>query len=216
MISGGRLADPWRLVAYFSGLAVLFVALYSGLDAYASLLFFVHMIQHLLILLIVPPLIWLGNPYPFVMWGLPRSLRLRMSALLATPSPFRQLLRRLTTPMLAWLYLVAVVWIWHDSNMYNLTLRYELIHDFEHLSFFIVALIFWWHAVGASPILHRPMGYFKRAGFVLAAGAQHDPGGGHFLRHSVTLHLLYNRAPLVGDLGARRPDVWRRHHVGAG
>ena len=72
VISGGRLADPWRPVAYFSGLAVLFVALYSGLDAYASLLFFVHMIQHLLILMIVPPLIWLGNPYPFVMWGLPR------------------------------------------------------------------------------------------------------------------------------------------------
>ena len=97
--------------------------------------------------------------------------------------------------MLSWLYLVAVVWIWHDGNMYDLTLRYELVHDFKHLSFFIVALIFWWHAVGASPILHRPMGYLKRAGFVLAAAPPNMILGVAISFATESLYTYYTTVP---------------------
>lgn len=164
-----RLASPWRLLAYFSGLSILLIALLSGLDSFGSLLFIIHMIQHLLIMMVAAPLIWLGNPYPFVMWGLPRGLRRQANLLLATPSPFRRGLTQITHPFLAWLFLVATIWIWHDPALYDLTLRNDLVHDLEHLHFFAAAMIFGWHLTAAAPHFHRPMSHLKRAGYVLAA-----------------------------------------------
>ncbi|NUQ37847.1 MAG: cytochrome c oxidase assembly protein [Caldilineales bacterium] len=163
------LATPWRLLAYFSGLAILLTALLSGLDSFGALLFSVHMIQHLLIMMVAAPLIWLGDPYPFLLWGLPRRPRQRVAAFLAQPSPFRRGLTQITHPFLAWLFLVAAVWVWHDPFLYDLTLRSAWVHDLEHLHFFAAAMIFSWHVTAAAPRFHRPLSYLKRAGYVLAA-----------------------------------------------
>ncbi len=164
-----RQAEVWRLVCYWGGLALLVFALVSGLDAYAALLLFVHMIQHEILLMFVPILLWLGNPFPFVVWGLPRPLRLRTSALFAQPSAFRTFLQRISSPGVALLALIVVTWVWHDGKLYNLTLENRLIHDFEHLTFFVVGMLFWWHVVGAAPHLRRPMSYLRRALYVVIA-----------------------------------------------
>ncbi len=192
-----RLAEPWRLVSYLAGLALLLIALLSGLDAYASMLFSVHMVQHLLIIMIVTPLLWLGNPYPFVMWGLPRSLRLKTSRLLARPSGFRQGLRTITTPFIAWIVLIAATWVWHDSKMYDATLRNSFIHDLEHLTFFIAGMLFWWHAVGASPFIHRPLSHLKRTGYVIAAMPPNMVLGAAIAFAAVPLYEYYTTVPRI-------------------
>ena len=53
----------WRLLAFSAGLATFFVAIASPLDAFAGLLLQVHMIQHLLLMMLAPPLILAGAPY---------------------------------------------------------------------------------------------------------------------------------------------------------
>ncbi len=162
------LAEPWRAIAYFGGLTLFVLALASGLDAYSTLLFFVHMIQHELLLMIVPPLLWLGNPYPIILWGLPRRLRLLVGNLMARPSPFRHALRKLTNPGLVIFIHVAILWGWHDSTLYNLALERRWVHNLEHLCFFLVGMLFWWNAVGSAPRLRRSLSYAWRMLYVVA------------------------------------------------
>ena len=73
-----RRRDPrrWqlaRLVAFFGGLLSLFVAIASPIEPFAAILLQVHMIQHLLLMLVAPPLLWLG-------WPLSRTQRMRRYA----------------------------------------------------------------------------------------------------------------------------------------
>src|SRR5262245_47294949 len=65
-----------RLVAFLGGLAVIFTALASPIEPFASLLLRVHMLQHLLLMMAAPPLLWLGEPVFPMLRGLPRQVRM--------------------------------------------------------------------------------------------------------------------------------------------
>ncbi|MFQ5857084.1 MAG: cytochrome c oxidase assembly protein [Anaerolineae bacterium] len=169
-----RLASGWRLTAYLSGLAVLAAALLSAIDALQSLLFTMHMVQHELLMMVAPPLLLLGDPFPIVLWVLPAGLRRTVGRLLTRGATFRRVLYRFTAPWVAWALYVAILWIWHSPSAYDVALRNEVIHDLEHLSFFAAALLFWWHVTAAAPHIHGSMGYGVRIGYVLAALAQNE------------------------------------------
>src|SRR5947199_10254780 len=63
----------WRLLCFGAGLGTVFLAIASPLDAFSGLLLQVHMIQHLLLLMVAPPLILAGAPYLPILSGLPRT-----------------------------------------------------------------------------------------------------------------------------------------------
>lgn len=203
-----RQAEGWRLASYWGGLALLIVALTSGLDAYAALLLFVHMIQHEILLMFAPALLWLGNPFPFVIWGLPRSLRLRTSVLFAQPSPFRAVLARIGSPAAALLALVVVTWGWHDSTLYNLTLQNGLVHDVEHLMFFAVGMLFWWHVVGAAPHLRPPMSYLRRALYTVVAIPPTVALGASIAFASEPLYTYYTTVPRLWGLSVMDDQMY--------
>lgn len=161
-----RLAAGWRLAAYLGGLIILAISLMSPVDVLSGQLLFMHMIQHKLMIVFAPPLLWLANPFPFFLWGLPPRLRRQAGRLLRPASRFRHALRALTAPGLVWLAFVAVLIGWHDPNAYNAALRSDLIHDIEHLTFFGTAMLFWWHAIGAAPRL-RSLSRGLRLAYVL-------------------------------------------------
>lgn len=159
----------WRPVAYLSGLLILGIALMSPIDVLASQLFTMHMVQHVLLVMIVPPLLLIANPLPFSLWGLPGSLRTKAGALLKREAPFRKGLKKLTSAGLVWMAFVIVYWGWHDPNAYDLALRSAFVHDLEHITFFAGSVLFWWHAIGAGPRIHRPMSQGIRFAFLLSA-----------------------------------------------
>ncbi len=163
------LATIWRLFAYLAGWLTLIAALLSGIDAYGSMFFFVHMLQHLLIMMVAPPLLWLANPYAMGVWGLPRRLRLEVGAWLSRPSRLRHHLDAIARPGLAWLTMVVVTWVWHDSMMYDLSLRNDLAHDIQHISFVLMGLYYWWLIIGAAPRHYRFATPLRRSLFLLAA-----------------------------------------------
>jgi cytochrome c oxidase assembly factor CtaG len=165
---GGRIIAPWRSAAYLSGLAILWVALMSPIDVLSGQFFFMHMIQHLLLVMIAPPLLLIANPMPIMMWGLPRTLRKEAGRLLRPEAAFRRGLRAATTPGLVWMAFVAALVGWHDPGAYQATLRNELVHDLEHLTFFGTALLFWWHVIGSAPRIHKPMSRGLRIGYTLS------------------------------------------------
>lgn len=149
------LANGWRLVSYLAGLAAVCLALLSPIDVLSQQLFLFHMIQHLLLMMIAPPLLWLAEPFPVGVWGMPASVRPLIVHAFNKNSRFRAGLQRLTAPGIIWLLLITVLWGWHDPQAYNAALRVDWLHDLEHLSFFGVAWLYWWQLTGAAPILGR-------------------------------------------------------------
>jgi len=63
----------WRLIAFVGGLATVWLAIASPLDAFSGLLLSAHMVQHLLLMSVAPPLILLGTPFLPLLRGLPRN-----------------------------------------------------------------------------------------------------------------------------------------------
>ncbi len=168
--SGAGLAAGWRLSAYLGGLAVLALALLSPLDALVEYLFFAHMIQHLLLMMVAAPLLMLANPFPFVVWGLPGGPR-AAGWLLRKDSLVRQALMVATRPGIVWVSFVAVLWGWHDPSAYNAALRNDWLHNLQHLSFFGVSLLLWWRTLSAGPRLQGRFPFLIRLGLLLASAA---------------------------------------------
>jgi cytochrome c oxidase assembly factor CtaG len=145
-----------RLAAFLAGLAALVIAIASPLDAFADLLLTAHMIQHLLLMLIVPPLLLAGAPYLPLLRGLPRRfVKHGLGPFLAWPALWR-CGRWLTHPLTAWLAFVVTSTAWHVPALYELALRSPGWHEVEHLCFVATALLFWWPVLQPWP--SRPQG----------------------------------------------------------
>ena len=168
-----RLANGWRLAAYWAGLFFILLALLSPIDSLGQQLFLMHMVQHLLLIMFAPPLLLLANPFPVVLWGLPdgwrRAAGRGLGIILHRQAVTRKLLRQITAVGLIWLIWVIGVIGWHDPGLYNWALRNEIVHDAEHWSFFLVSLLFWWHVIGAGPRLHKQASRAGRVGLLIAA-----------------------------------------------
>lgn len=152
-----KLANKWRLASYLVGMGSLAVSLMSPVDILGGQLFFMHMIQHKVTIMISAPLILLAAPFPIGLWGLPLSVRKSMTHLFSDTSSVRPLLESVTQPFIVWALFVVVYIGWHDPNLYNLALRVGWVHDIQHITFFTTALLFWWLVLGAAPKLHAGM-----------------------------------------------------------
>ncbi len=166
------LSARWRPISYLTGLFLIGLALLSPIEVLSGQLFFMHMIQHLLLIMLAPPLLLIANPLAVVLWGLPDGARRKagagVSGLLHRRSGFRRFLHNLAAPGVLWLVWVITLVGWHDPNMYNWALRNEFAHDLEHLSFFLVSLASWWRITAAGPHVGKPLGLSGRAILVLA------------------------------------------------
>ncbi len=146
----------WRVFSFLLGDLVLLLALISPLDTLGdTYLFTAHMIQHLLLLLIVPPLFLLAIPPP--LW---RRVKC-WSLFLWIESAF-------SLPAVAWIVGTLTLAVWHLPVLYELALENNAIHILEHISFLVSAFIFWYPALVASATHHLSapgaMIYFMAAG----------------------------------------------------
>ncbi len=195
-----RLAAGWRLAVYLAGLLVIAVALMSPIDVLSSQLFFIHMIQHLLLKMIAVPLLLLANPFPFLLWGLPEKARDRLMSLFKPQAGFRRGLRQLTTPGIVWLLYVGGLLAWHDPNAYNAALRSPWVHDLEHLTFSLGAMLFWWHVIGAGPRLHGRFSRGARLAFLLMTVPINMFIGVFIAFSSQPIYTYYTTVPRLGGL----------------
>jgi putative membrane protein len=131
-----------RMQVFLIGVLVLFVAVATPLDTLSNYLLTAHMIQHLLMTLIVPPLLLLGTPA----WMLQPLLALPLA---------RPILRVLTNPLAAFLLFNFVFSAWHAPALYNLALQNNTVHILEHLLFLGTAVLTWWPVFSPTPVLPR-------------------------------------------------------------
>ncbi len=137
---------------YLGGALALFAALASPIDVYAGDLFFMHMVQHLLLVMVAAPLLMLANPLSRALWAFPQGVRRRLGGALHRSGPLRWVLRWVTAPVAAWLVFAITLWVWHTPAPYDAALGSEALHAFEHLTMFGAAVIFWWPVIGPAPM----------------------------------------------------------------
>src|SRR5580704_14431747 len=131
-------AERWhcgQLAAFCSGLMVIFLSLGSPIEPFAALLLQVHMVQHVLLMMLAPPLLWLGAPFFPLLRELPEPIRTYWVAPLVRSRSARWLFTWLSHPKVALPLLVAASWGWHLPGTYELALRSSSWHYMQHVCF---------------------------------------------------------------------------------
>jgi putative membrane protein len=158
-----------RRTAFFvAGLATVVIALDSPIDDLADKLLWVHMVQHVLLLMVAPPLLALARPWNRMWHGLPLELRRRTArAVTKSPSlaPLRSAARLLAEPVPSWLLFNVTLIGWHLAGAYDATLHSQATHALEHAMFFGTGLLFWTRVID-SPPWRSPLADAARAAYV--------------------------------------------------
>ena len=165
-----------RTLAFAGSLLVLLLALLSPIDVGGDhYLFSLHMLQHILLSMVVPPLFLLGVP---ASW-LPVD-RLRPH------------------PLAAALVFNGVVTVWHLPALYDSTLRNDALHVTEHLSFLLTGMLFWWPIVSSAG--RRVLTPIGKIGYLAFAGVPPTILGLVFILSRTVLYPFYAAAPRVTGL----------------
>jgi cytochrome c oxidase assembly factor CtaG len=131
-----------RAAAFAAGWIFLGIALLSPMDTLGGKLFWVHMVQHEVLMLLAAPFLVLGRPLPLFLWALPARARTGVGAVIHARA-VQSTWRWLTQPVAGWSTHAAALWLWHAPLLFDAALRDPLIHDLQHLSFLLTALLFW-------------------------------------------------------------------------
>ena len=200
---GAASVSIWRLACYLGGLAAIALGLLSPVSVYSGVLLSAHMLQHQLLVMVAVPLLLLADPMPAALWGLPRSARRTVGAVLRTGAPARRAVRALTWMPVAGLLYVVTLSAWHVPTAYQASLGNPWLHDLQHLSFFATGILFWWPIVNPAPRLHRltsGLGYGLRIGYVLLATAHNTALGAVIALAQRVLYPTYAAAPRLFGL----------------
>jgi len=154
-LRGGRLPSRWHLIAFYAGLASAVVALLGPLDLYNDELLTMHMLQHLVLIQLTAPLLLLGRPVQVVLRGLPPQRVGALARVVLRPKWMRIALTLLTAPLVVTLLHNGALIFWHVPRFYEASLYDDFVHELQHLSFFLTALLFWWPIIEPVPRHHK-------------------------------------------------------------
>jgi len=145
-----------RSVLFYAGLGVLLIGVVSPIDFWASSYFFIHMIEHVLIMFFAPALIVAGAPWLPLVHGFPVRARraLGRAVLLSTwASPLRRFGRLLSSGLVAIVLFNIVMVIWHFPALFDLSEENPYVHVWlMHSSFFVTGVFFWLQIIPSHPI----------------------------------------------------------------
>lgn len=154
-VSGGQQA------LYYSGTALIALALLGPPDALSDDLVSAHMGQHLLLADLAAPLLLAGIRTPVLVFMLPRPLLVP----LARTRWLRSLFRTLRKPLVAVPIWVLVLYAWHFRFAFQGALEHPVVHALQHWSFFVTSLLAWWAIV--EPKHRRIGGELWKAGHLI-------------------------------------------------
>jgi len=135
--------ETWRAGSFVLGLLFIWLAVASPIAALDHELLTIHMVQHLLLMTLAPPLIWFGAPMKPLLHGLPQGFGNVMHHCFRSP-PIQRLGRAIAHPAVCWLAAAATLVGWHVPSLFALGMRSGLWHTIEQVSFLASGLLFWW------------------------------------------------------------------------
>ena len=181
--------SPWRALSFVTGVAIVFLALTSPLDAASARLLAMHMLQHVFLATVAPPLILLGLP-PELMKPLLKPQRVRDVARLATHPVFT-----------ATLFIVNM-WVWHVPPIYGEALKNQLVHEQMHGLFLITGLLFWCPVIQPLPGVSK-LGNGSQLLYLFATGMPMGLLALLFFASNTVIYSYYQQISPLWGLGPK-------------
>jgi cytochrome c oxidase assembly factor CtaG len=143
-------ARPWpvlRSLSFYLGLAAIVIATQSSVGAYDDVLFSVHMVQHLMLIMVAPPLLVVGRPVTLLLHASRNPLHSWTKAVIRS----RVLTALTCPPVAATIYAVTIIGT-HLTGFMNVTLQHEHVHDAEHVLYLVAGYLYFLPLLGSEPI----------------------------------------------------------------
>jgi cytochrome c oxidase assembly factor CtaG len=150
----------FSMACFIAGWVSLLMALDSPMHEISEQLFWVHMTQHEILMLVSAPLLVLSQPLAVFVWAMPPTWRVPAAGVFKWRVPKRIWLA-ISAPIAAWLLHAIALWGWHAPVLFDAALRSDFFHALQHGSFIGSALLFWW------ALLHNHGGRLGYGGAIL-------------------------------------------------
>ena len=198
----------WHGWCFATGWVFMLLGLMSPVDSYSDDLFWMHMIQHVMITMIVAPLMLLGAPATLAL----RAASPRIRTTYLVPLLNSRIVRALTWPPVAIVLYIASVWSWHWPDAYDAAIASEVVHFVEHGVFLFGAVLLWWLVIGVDATRLRPH-HVWRCALLVVAILQNIALGLILINVSDPIYDTYATAAAVREWG---PDALLDQRIGAG
>lgn len=169
--SGEKVVPSWRAALFVGGVLILAAVLLPPFDELADRHFSAHMAQHLVLLVIAPPMLAASQAHLVLLQAFPLRFRRSLGRAVSRVPGLRFAAHHRAMIWFVCLSSVAVLWFWHLPLAYDWARRHEGVHDSEHLLFLVTELAFW------RVILFRRERELSRAGAALILVAMSVQGG---------------------------------------
>lgn len=140
----------WRTAMFLGGLAVIVMALQSGIGSYDDVLFWDHMVQHLMLVMVAPPLLIFGQPITLLLHASRNPLHTWVKRVLRSP-----VVSFLTWPVFGFAAYAGAIVIGHLTAVANLMVSNQTAHAAEHVVFLVVGYLFFLPILASEPIRWR-------------------------------------------------------------
>ncbi len=197
---------PWRAITFLFGLLTLWIALASPLDVFNGFVLTAHMLQHMLLMMVAPPLVLLGEPLIPMVRGLPRFAAREFAGPFLNWPVAQRVGQKLTHPVVALLLMGCAMFAWHTPWLYELALRSSSWHQTEHACFFITSLIFWWPVVQPWPS-RAQWPRWAMVPYLLVADLQNTALSAIMVFSDRILYPSYSVAPRLFGFSAQEDQV---------
>lgn len=164
----GRRWSGWRTASFLTGLVAVDLALQSPVAAYTASYFEAHVLQHLLLMVVAPPLLALGAPSTLLLQTSSRRTKTRWLRILRS-APFAFI----SHPIVVFMLYFGSMFAFFLTPALNYAMLHMWLMDVINLMFLLGATLFWWPMVGIDPIIHWKMDYPARmAALLLGSGIE--------------------------------------------
>ncbi len=198
--------EGWRVACFVTGMLLVWIAIASPLDTLSGVLLTAHMVQHLLLMAVAPPLIVLGAPMVPILRGLPRFFVREGLGPLFTLRTVHGIERLLASRLFAWLAMNLCFLAWHMPSAYDLALRSPDWHEVEHASFLFTSILFWWHIIAPWPSTYKASRWLLLP-FLLTADFVNTGISAALTFSGRVIYPFYANAPRFFDMSALSDQV---------
>jgi putative membrane protein len=153
----GRSWSAKRTISFMAGLVAIVIALQSPVASFTMDYFQAHVIQHLLLMVIGPPLLAMGAPMTLALQTSSRTGKIRLLGALNS-RPFKAI----THPIPVWFLYYFSMFAFFLTFALNFAMTHMWVMDLVNLGFLLASTLFWWPIVGVDTIPHWKMSHGVR------------------------------------------------------